>query len=260
MPTILVGMAGIVTDPSASAAHWSEPEGLAPRGTLIVVPGRGEEPALYERFGRRLAADAYRVRTTPDPTARAEEAEAEIVRVLADPATAGPVVLVGSDTGALFAAGLVASGRVTGAAALVLAGLPAATPPVLDGSWDAELEARTACPTHQGRLAGPHLRRGALYGRVPDGWAERADLGAVGVPVLGLHGADDAVSPFAGARARYAQAPAAELVGIANGRHDVLNDQTHRTVAATVVLFLERLRLGADLPAIAVREPLGESS
>jgi hypothetical protein len=35
------------------------------------------------------------------------------------------------------------------------------------------------------------------------------------------------------------------------GRHDVLNDALHRTAAATVVLFLERLRLSADLPPIA---------
>jgi hypothetical protein len=40
-------------------------------------------------------------------------------------------------------------------------------------------------------------------------------------------------------------------VTIAGGRPDVLNDLSHRTVAATIVLFLERLRLGADLPEIA---------
>jgi hypothetical protein len=34
----------------------------------------------------------------------------------------------------------------------------------------------------------------------------------------------------------------------------VINDVTHRTVAATVVLFLERLRLSPELPAIATPE------
>ena len=38
------------------------PPGLRTRGTVIVVPGRGEGSATYQRFGRRLAADAYRVR------------------------------------------------------------------------------------------------------------------------------------------------------------------------------------------------------
>ena len=37
-------------------ANWAEPDGLAPRGTLIVIGGRGEAPALYERFGRRIAS------------------------------------------------------------------------------------------------------------------------------------------------------------------------------------------------------------
>ena len=48
----------------------------------------------------------------------------------------------------------------------------------------------------------------------------------------------------------------AELVSIADGRHDAFNDITHRTAAATIVLFLERLRAGAALPLIAVPEQL----
>jgi hypothetical protein len=124
---------------------WNEPDGVNPRGTLVVIPGRGEGPSVYERFGRRLAADAYRVRVVTDPVANE-----------------------------------------------------------------------------------------AL--------------------ILGIHGADDQVSPLAQARARYATAPAAELVVINGGRHDALNDQTHRTVAATIVLFLERLRLSQDLPPIAVSD------
>ena len=40
-----------MTQPDQDAvASWTEPEGLNPRGTVIVVPGRGEEPAVYERF------------------------------------------------------------------------------------------------------------------------------------------------------------------------------------------------------------------
>ena len=77
-------------------------------------------------------------------------------------------------------------------------------------------------------------------------------------PVLGIHGADDPVSPLAAARERYAAAARAELVSIAGGRHDALNDLTHRSVAATMVLFLERLRLGPQRPVIAVTETLGQ--
>ena len=91
---------------------------------------------------------------------------------------------------------------------------------------------------------------------MPAGWESLADLGKLAVPVLGLHGTADPVSPLDAARERYRQAPRAELISIAGGVHDVLNDVTHRTVAATIVLFLERLRLGAELPPIAVSEKL----
>jgi pimeloyl-ACP methyl ester carboxylesterase len=255
-------------DQHPAVASWTEPEGLNPRGTIIVIPGRGERPDVYERFGRRLSADAYRVHAVASPADDPAATEKQVAGLLDGPR---PVVLAGSDTGALFAIGLAASGRVA-ADALLLAGLPTDAGPGepasperagpesaatgADAAWEAELEARTACPTHRGRLAGPVLRRGALYEAVPDGWAQAADLKTVSVPVLGLHGAADPVSPLSAARERYAAAPHAELVSITDGRHDAFNDITHRTAAATIVLFLERLRLGADLPPIAVRETL----
>ena len=102
---------------------WTEPDGIAVRGTLVVIPGRGEQPAHYERFGRRISADGYRVHAVTDPTVDAGRTVAQVTDQLAGPA---PRVLVGSDTGALFAAGLAASGQAPGLDAIVLAGLPAA--------------------------------------------------------------------------------------------------------------------------------------
>jgi pimeloyl-ACP methyl ester carboxylesterase len=204
---------------------WAQPEGLNPRGTVVLIPGRGEQPGVYERFGRRLAADAYRVHAVASPVGDPEATVEQIGGLLAEP---GPFVLAGSDTGALFAAGLVASGRIL-ADALVLAGLPAGPEAGADG---------------------------ALYEPVPDGWAEAAALKAVNVPVLGLHGAADPVSALAAAREKYAAAPQAELVSLAGGRHDAFNDITHRTAAATIVLFLERLRLAAGSAADAELAPI----
>jgi alpha-beta hydrolase superfamily lysophospholipase len=241
-------------DQQVPVLTWAEPEGIACRGTLVVVPGRGEQPAHYERFGRRVAADGYRTHAVADPTADPALTVSQVSGQFTVPGTAGPRVLAGSDTGALFAAGLAAMGQVPGLDALVLAGLATDEAGPGPGSWDQELDIRTTCPAHRARLSAPGLRRGALYEPVPDGWAEWADLGAVPQPILGLHGADDPVSPLPAARARYAAGAAVELVSITGGRHDVLNDVTHRTVAATIVLFLERLRLGAKLPRIAIRE------
>ena len=114
----------------ATAAYWAGPEGIAPRGTLVLIPGRGESPELYERFGRRVASDGYRVHAVADPVADPALATSQVLAV-----TAGvrPFVLVGSDTGAFFAAGLAASGQVTGVDALVLAGLP--TSPMTHNCW-----------------------------------------------------------------------------------------------------------------------------
>jgi pimeloyl-ACP methyl ester carboxylesterase len=229
----------------SSFLSWDEPEGLTARGTLIVLAGRGEHGGVYERFGRRLAFDAYRVRALGDPSTDPSALD-RAAKLLADESLPGPKVLVGSDTGARYAARLAAE---QGAAvdALILTGLP--TTAWTSGSWEDEVRARTACPTHQGRLThDPGFRRGALDENpgLPD---LRLDL--VGVPVLALHGGDDTVSPVEQALAAYAGHPHVRTVTFNGGRHDVINDALHRTVAATVVLFLERLRLSPELPAIA---------
>ena len=157
----------------------------------------------------------------------------------------------------LARSGLGPAADAAAADALVLAGLPAGPEAGPAGSWEEELDARTACPTHRGRLTGPALHRGALYEPIPAGWLERGDLGGLRMPILGLHGSDDPISLLGQVRDRYAAASPAELVSITRGRHDVLNDQTHRTVAAAVVLFLERLRQDAGARPIAVWEQLG---
>jgi alpha-beta hydrolase superfamily lysophospholipase len=238
-------------------ASWREPEGVTPRGTVIVVPGRGEHAGVYERFGRRISADGYRVWAVADPTVDADRVEGRIRALLesAPDTDTGPHprVLVGSDAGALFAAGLVADG-LPGIAVLALAGLPVQS--TGEGlSWEDEIAFRTACPVHQGRLDGDDaLRRGALTTPVPTEWVRRADPARITLPVWGLHGLADTVAPFEGAREWFAALADAELVSISEGRHDALNDQTHRTAAAALVLFLERLRAGR--PRIARWESL----
>ena len=228
---------------------WDGPAAVAARGTLIVVPGRGEHAAVYDRFGARLAVDGYRVRAVGDPTRDARSTAADVARLLADDSLPAPRVLVGSDAGALFAIAQAIEHRDR-VDAVVLAGLPVDDRrTALD--WSAELDARTSCPTHQTRLSADRdVEHGALVRPVPPDWPA-VDLGRLDVPVLGLHGEDDAISPLSTARAAYERAAHATLVTIVGGRHDALNDATHRTAAATVVLFLERLRLGADLPLIA---------
>lgn len=242
---------------------WDEPPGLAPRGTVVVLPGRGERPGLYERFGRRLAADAYRVRVVGDATSDVDAVGVGVKALVEEADRPGPVVLVGSDTGALLALRLVALGSVT-VDGLVLAGLPA---PGRDTavSAEAEPELRASCPTHQKLLRDTErglFEAGALTGeRIPEVLREPVEPAAVTVPVLGLHGANDQVSPLDAVTARYAGLATAELLSVEDGRHDVLNAAQHRSVAASVVLWLERLRLGTtsgttsgtELPSVVAR-------
>jgi alpha-beta hydrolase superfamily lysophospholipase len=242
---------------------WDEPEGITARGTLVVLPGRGEEPGVYQRFGRRIAADGYRVRAVGDPTSDLEAVTAQLKTILTDAQSPQPRVVVGSDAGALAALRVVATSSVP-VDALILAGLPDLdyTPAVDLDTWESEAQARTSCPTHRGLIADEELLdRGALTpDRVPQALRESIHLEAVDLPVLGLHGVDDEISPLSNAAPLYARLPNSRLVGIDDGRHDVLNAAVHRTVAATVVLFLEDLRRGAGADPIARPADLARTS
>jgi 3-mercaptopyruvate sulfurtransferase SseA/alpha-beta hydrolase superfamily lysophospholipase len=239
-----------MTDDSAPAARWDEPNGIAPRGTVIVLPGRGEQSAVYQRLGRRMAADGYRVRVLPDATAGMESVTAAAKAVFADDESPAPRVLVGSDTGALLALHLQAT-RTVVADGVVLAGLPDTghSGPRNGvewdaGDWETELTVRTSCPTHQAWISDEaRLTRGALTNsRIPEALRGEIDASAVAVPVLGLHGAADEISLLASAREFFARLPHGQLVSIAEGKHDALNDSTHRIAAARIVLFVEELR------------------
>jgi len=87
---------------------------------------------------------------------------------------------------------------------------------------------------------------------LPDEW-HSLTLPVTAKPTLVLHGSLDPVTEPGLAFGAFAKAPLARLHLVENGHHDVLNDVMHRSVAATIVLFLESLKLGADLPAV-VRE------
>jgi alpha-beta hydrolase superfamily lysophospholipase len=246
------------------------PEGLLVRGTILVVPGRGETPATYARFGRRLAADAYRVRVIDAPGLDAEGPAASLTGLadrLAEAVegtapedeVARPVVLVGADSGAAALAALFGRAEPPVAwrpDALVLAGLPgpSAGTGAAAHTWDHELDVRTSCPTHRGVLThDPHVRRGALGDAIPDHVLDAAyDGEAAPLPVLLLVGDSDPLADHE-ALARVAKShPQARLSAVRGAHHDVLNDLQHRSVAAEVVTFLETLR--ADLrPLVTVR-------
>jgi pimeloyl-ACP methyl ester carboxylesterase len=231
---------------AAQVTAWDEAAPLKPRGTVVVLLGRGEDPSVYERLGRRLAADAWRVRVTDGHDD--DRVQAQVDALLTDPEVVAPVVLLGSDTGAARAVRLAAEPDVRGVSGLVLGGLlPATGGTATFADFDDELAARTSCPTHRARLtADASFTRNALAVTLSPADVD-APLSRVGVPVLALHGAADVIAPTADAVARYAAAPDVEVFTITDGVHDVFNDITHRVVAAEIVLHLERVKAGRAL-------------
>ncbi|MGC5561494.1 alpha/beta hydrolase [Streptomyces sp. FR-108] len=245
------------------------PEGLRTRGTVIVVPGRGETRETYTRLGRRLAADAYRVRVVDAPVVDAAEPDGQLAALgarltaaaegTADGTADGivrPLVLLGADTGALAVAALVgAAGTPAGPRpdALVLAGLPGpAAGAATAATWDDELDVRTSCPAHRGRLTDDtHVRRGALGEPVPEALLAAAHGNEADVPALILVGDADPLADHDALVRTAKSLPRARLSTVRGAHHDVLNDLQHRSVAAEIVTFLETLR-NELVPLIAV--------
>jgi alpha-beta hydrolase superfamily lysophospholipase len=219
------------------ADRWEPAEGLLRRGTVVVLPGRGEHGQVYERLGRRLAYDAYVVLAVDAlPTTPVEEL-VNLVREIQSPDR--PLVLLGSDTGGLEALQIaVLAGDLVDA--VVVAGLPSNT---ALPDWATELEARTACPVHRQRLTSDDLfDRGSLDQPVPENLVGGSPFTG---PVLVLHGDTDRVTSLDEAVAVADRLPGRRFVAVSGGRHDVLNDLAHRSVAAEIVQFLEQVRLGS---------------
>ncbi len=231
-----------VTSAAVPVRH-EPPSTVRVRGALAVVAGGGESARVYERFGRRLAVDGYVVAVFE---AAASDGAA---RWLAEQEHA-PRILVGSDRGAAAVLALAAAGAE--ADGIIVAGTPAGP---AGEAW-AEPSLRTACPVHLGVLGDPVARAGApaSEGAVPEvAVPDAAALRTITAPVLAIHGGADALAPFAAVREILAALPRLELVETVDGLHDALNDQSHRSVAATIVLWLERLR-GAGIPHPIVRK------
>jgi alpha-beta hydrolase superfamily lysophospholipase len=239
--------------------RYDGPAELRTRGRILVVPGRGESQATYVRLATRLAADSYHVRVLAPPVIDPADVDAAVSRFArsvvqdTEPDTGAgpdggdrPLVLIGADTGALAIAAVLAQGALTGRPpqpeAVVLAGLPGRGRQHT-GDWDGELDARTQCSAHRGVLGGDtQVQRGTLASAVPDELIELAFTDRAAARHLVLLGDLD---PLADREevAQYVKAlPAGQLAVVAGARHDVLNDLPHRSVAAAIVGFLERLR------------------
>ncbi|MGP3534575.1 alpha/beta hydrolase [Microbacterium sp. RD1] len=211
------------------------------RGTVLLLPGRGDDPSYYRRLAARLAVDGYASRVAPAPV----ESAADVAALWeADPDAEGVRLVVGVDTSAGFLAAALAGGAVAPSGA-VFAGT--AVPAGVVPEAGEELAARSACPIHRGVVERADAAPLAASTIIPT-WPEDA----ASVPVLAIHGGADTIAPLESVSPLY-DGWRADVVTVTGGLHDVLNDVHHRSVSAEIVAFLERLRLDADAAPILVK-------
>jgi pimeloyl-ACP methyl ester carboxylesterase len=226
-----------------------------PRGLFVVLPGRGDVASHYVRFGERLSFDGYTVVVSEMPVTDIDVA----VRVW-NAALAGGVdypvrILLGVDVAAGFAATAVASGAVA-PTALVLAGAATGATPAdaaaVDSTVDAtaEIQLRTSCPVHRQVLA-TSSASGFFDGAAVTSWPARDT--PIAIPALVLHGAEDRLAPVDDVIEQTTAWGNRTVVTVVGGVHDVLNDIHHRTIAAELVSFAERLRVDPTAPEVLTR-------
>ncbi|MEV6345355.1 alpha/beta hydrolase [Actinoplanes sp. NPDC051851] len=224
------------------------PTGVATRGTVLIVPGRGETALTYARLGRRLAVDAYRVRVLPSSPVSPEDLDAALTGAVADLGELPhPLILIGADSGAALIAALLASAdpsAVRSPDAVVLAGLPTHDR-TGKGSWESELDLRTHCPAHRAVLTGDAaFSRGTLTEALPLPLLDVAYGSTSAIPHLLLAGVADPLTDHDALAGLAKTLPTARLSLVRDTHHDVLNDATHRSVAAEIITFLEAVRVG----------------
>lgn len=249
------------TDGRAYYRHWAAE---APRAAVIFLHGFGEHTGVYHRYGFALnaagidlwAVDQFGHGLTSGDRGDFTTLEASIrlgdeLARLAAAATPGiPLVAQGHSFGAVATlwkliddAGPYRAAVVSGAPLVPVAGLVDA-----DSTFEILPSQLSADPFYLDLMENDPLAfvdadGGPLARELDRGWDTfGASLSNLTLPTLAVHGGNDPIGPVGAVRAYAEQIPALSLVEVAGGGHDILNDVTHRDVAATIVEFINRHR------------------
>ncbi|ARC57799.1 hypothetical protein AS850_12015 [Frondihabitans sp. 762G35] len=218
--------------------HVGRPRGEE-RGTVVLLAGSGESAADFGLLIDQLTLAGFRVEAFDDVSLDPESARIGVLRAVSSTTTRHPHVLVGSDVGATLAA-QIAAARPVGLVALVLAGLVTSASRAADAAVVGGL--RGGAVGGAGVGAGGRAGVGA-GGRLPDG-VVLPQPRTILLPSLVFHGNTDDVTDVADAASWATQLPFGAVRVVQRGDHRVLNGDSRRTVAASIVLFLERQRAG----------------
>lgn len=237
--------------------HWAAPE---PRAAVIFLHGFGEHTGLYHRYGFTLnaagidlwAVDQFGHGLTPGvrgdfTTLEASNGLADGLAELVLTATPDiPLVAQGHSFGAvatlfrlLAAPDQYRAGVISGAPLIPV-------PDLVDANSTFEIlpSQLSADPFYLDSMENDPLAfvdadGGPLARELDRGWDRfGAELPALALPTLAVHGSNDAIAPVGALRAYADQIEPLTLMEIPGGGHDILNDVTHREVAAAIIDFV----------------------
>lgn len=247
---------------------WEVPDA---RAGIVFLHGYGEHSGLYHRFAAALnhrginlwALDEIGHGLTEGVrgfVGSLDDLEANgrrLAQVATDAYPDLPLIVAGHSLGGATAALLVARDPAPFRGA-VLSGTPLSAPrwiEELDPAVGLALEPTdlSSDPFYLDALANDPLAftdsEASPLDALPPAWKELGErFSDVGVPVLLVHGDRDPVAPIDGNRDWAARLSRVRLFEVPGGRHDVLNETTHESVAAAIAEFT----LEVTAPAVAI--------
>ena len=237
--------------------HWPAAQ---PRAAVIFLHGFGEHTGLYHRYGFALnsagfdlwAVDQFGHGLSPGirgqfGTLEDSSALAESLTALAEQAVPGiPVVAQGHSYGAVVTLFRLLEQPDRYRAGVVSGAPLVPIPELVDLNTAMNLDAGglSADPFYLDCIENDPLAFGSADSRSLTRELDRAwdrfgtELPALTVPTLAVHGGIDPIAPVGAVRAYAEQIPALQAAEFAGTRHDVLNDASHREVAAAVIAFI----------------------
>ena len=237
--------------------HWAAAE---PRAAVIFLHGFGEHTGVYHRYGFALnaagidlwAVDQFGHGLTPGERGDFGSLEdsiglADKLAELASDTTPGiPLVAQGHSFGAVATLWKLVDAPDPYRAAII-SGAPLVPVPGLvdaDSTFEIAPSQLSADPFYLDQMENDPLAfvdadGGPLARELDRGWdAFGATLPTLKVPTLAVHGGNDPIAPIGAIRAYAEQIDPLSLIEIEGGGHDILNDVTHREVAAAIVAFV----------------------
>lgn len=238
--------------------HWAAE---APRAAVIFLHGFGEHTGVYHRYGFALnaagidlwAVDQFGHGLTPGERGDFTTLEASIgladrLAALARDETPDiPLVAQGHSFGAIATLWKLVKDPAPYRAA-VISGAPVVPVPGLvdaDSTFEIAPTQLSADPFYLDQMENDPLAfvdadGGPLARELDRGWDTfGSTLPTLTLPTLAVHGTNDPIAPVGAVRAYGEQIPALTVFEVAGGGHDILNDVSHREVAARIVQFVD---------------------